>query len=174
MAAGSSPRGPNNSWSEFLLSKPKRESCLVCVGSSKHVTKPQIFAFNNILNCELGVATRAALQVVVPFGEELAPCSKAARRQTRCGKQLQLQGFSAAHRPLGKQSPRLFVPAVSGHPRSPTEHISAEEWPSSSGYEPFSGITKKDKTHEVISNCRLQMTQNQASSAMNTLIPCRR
>lgn len=140
MAAGSSPRGPNNSWSKFLLSELMRETCLVCVGSSKRVTKPQIFAFNNILDCEPDVATQAALQVVVTFGEVLAPCSKAARRQTRCGKQLQLQGFSAAHRPLGKQSPRLFVPAVSGHPRSPTEHISAEEWPQQS-FVPLHGVS---------------------------------
>lgn len=82
---------------------------------------------------------QAALQVVVPFGEELAPCNKAARRQTRCGKQLQLQGFSAAHRPRSKQSPRLFVNAVSRHPMSPTEHISAEEWPQQS-FEALCGV----------------------------------
>ena len=38
----------------------------VCGLKQTHVTKPQIFAFNDILDCKLNVTTQAALQVACP------------------------------------------------------------------------------------------------------------
>lgn len=83
----------------------------VCGLKQTHVTKPQIFAFNDILDCKLNVATQAALQaarpsakhrhhssqetncsrvgmvlLTCPSGRESSPCPRLLARQTLSSK----------------------------------------------------------------------------------------
>lgn len=72
---------PSDSWGPSLLSEEGSLPC-ACGLEEIHVTKPQIFALNDRIDCKLNVTRRAALQVSLCLGEALTARSKAGRRQT--------------------------------------------------------------------------------------------